>query len=238
MQNKPVVYSWIFARGGSKGLPRKNVMPLAGKPLIAHAIEIGLRSELIDGVFVSTDDLEIARVAREYGAKVPFMRPALLASDQAPERLAWRHAVEWIEQSGLPAMDAMVSLPPTSPLRTVEEVNRGIERFWEGCWDTVLAVSRSDRHPSFNVVNIAKDGTVGLVNPPESRAARRQDFDPVYDIATAFYITSPGFVMQTDSIWEGRVGAVEIPVEHAVDIDGKLDFEFAEFLYAKRNAEQ
>lgn len=238
MQHKPVTYAWIFARGGSKGLPRKNILPLAGKPLIAYAIEIGLQSELIDKVFVSTEDLEIADVARQYGAEVPFIRPASLAEDTAPERLAWRHAVEWVEQSSLPPMNTMVSLPPTSPLRTVEEVNRGIERFSEGCWDTVLAVSPSDRHPSFNVVNIAKNGTVGLVNPPKNRTARRQDCDPVYDIATAFYITSPGFVMQTDSIWEGRVGAVEIPVEHAVDIDGKLDFEFAEFLYAKRDAEK
>ena len=237
MQKKPIVYAWIFARGGSKGLPRKNVMPLAGMPLIAHAIESGLRSEWIDKVFVSTDDPEIADVAREYGAEVPFLRPSALASDQAPERLAWRHAVEWVDQSGLPAMDIMVSLPPTSPLRTIEEVNRGIEQFMDGGGDTIIAVSRSDRHPSFNVVNVAGDGRVSLVNPPESKGARRQDFDPVYDIATAFYITSPEFVMRTDSFWDGRVGAVEIPVEHAVDIDGELDFEFDEFLLHRKQAE-
>ena len=238
MQGKQVVYAWIFARGGSKGLPRKNSLPLAGKPLIAHAIDTGMQSELIDKVFVSTDDPEIAEVARQYGAEVPFLRPAELASDQAPERLAWRHAVEWVKQSDLPAMDVMVSLPPTSPLRTVNEVNQGIARFLEGGWDTVLAVSRSERHPSFNVVNMAGDGAVGLVNPPEKRGARRQDFDPVYDIATAFYITSPDFVMSTDSFWDGRVGAVEIPVEHAVDIDSQLDFEFAEFLLKREQVER
>ena len=238
MQKKPVAYAWVFARGGSKGLPRKNIMPLAGRPLIAHAIEVGLRSELIDKVFVSTDDPEIADVAREYGAEVPFIRPADLASDQAPERLAWRHAVEWVAQSGLPSMDIMVSLPPTSPLRTVEEVDQGIARFNEGGWDTVISVSRSERHPSFNVVNMVADGNVELVIPLDGRAARRQDFDSVYDIATAFYVTSPAFVMRTDSFWEGRVGAVEIPVEHAVDIDGKLDFEFAEFLLQRKKAER
>lgn len=237
MQTKPIVYAWIFARGGSKGLPRKNIMPLAGKPLIAHAIDTGLQSELIDTIFVSTDDAEIAEVAREYGAEVPFERPAFLASDQASERMAWRHAVEWVEQSGLAPMEVMVSLPPTSPLRTVEEVNKGIERFITESWDTVIAVSRSERHPSFNVVNMADDGLVGLVNPPQNRGARRQDFDPVYDIATAFYITSPNFVMRTDSFWEGHVGAVEIPVEHAVDIDGTLDFKFAEFLLQQKMVE-
>lgn len=237
MQTKPIVYAWIFARGGSKGLPRKNIMPLAGKPLIAHAIDTGLQSEWIDKIFVSTDDPEIAEIAREYGAEVPFVRPVSLASDQAPERLAWRHAAEWVEQSGLPPMEVMVSLPPTSPLRTVEELDQGIERFMEGAWDTVIAVSRSERHPSFNVVNMTDDGGVGLVNPPQSRGARRQDFDPVYDISTAFYITSPEFVMCTDSFWDGRVGAVEIPIEHAVDIDGELDFKFAEFLLQQKKVE-
>jgi CMP-N-acetylneuraminic acid synthetase len=234
MQNKPVVYAWIFARGGSKGLPRKNIMPLAGKPLIAYAIETGLRSELIDRVFVSTDDQEIAEVSLKYGAEVPFLRPAELASDGAPERLAWRHAAEWVEQSGLPPMEVMASLPPTSPLRTVEEVNQGIGHFFSGAGETVIAVSRSERHPSFNVANLLDDGSVKLVNPPQTKGARRQDFAPVYDIATAFYVTSPGFVMRTDSFWEGRVAAVEIPVEHAVDIDSELDFAFAEFLIRRQ----
>lgn len=237
MQDKPVVYAWIFARGGSKGLPGKNIRILDGRPLIAHAIELGKKSNLIQKVFVSTDDPEIADVAREYGAEVPFIRPASLADDKSPERVAWRHAIEWLQTSGLPAMDTMVSLPCTSPLRTVEEVDQGIEYFIEGAWDTVLAVSRSDRHPSFNVVNMKDDGAVGLFKAPRDIFARRQDFEPVYDIATAFYISSPAFVLTADSIWEGRVGAVEIPAEHAVDIDGKLDFEFAEFLYAKRRVE-
>jgi CMP-N-acetylneuraminic acid synthetase len=234
MQKKPVVYAWIFARGGSKGLPRKNVMPLDGKPLIAYAIETGLQSELIDKVFVSTDDSEIADVAREYGADVPFVRPDALAEDHSPERLAWRHAVEWVKTSGLPAMDVMVSLPPTAPLRTVAEVDRGINQFTAGGWDTVISVSKSNRHPSFNVVHVNGAGAVQLVMPLENKAARRQDFDPVYDIATAFYVTSPGFVLRTDSFWDGRVGAVEIPAAHAVDIDDALDFEFAEFLLRKQ----
>jgi N-acylneuraminate cytidylyltransferase len=237
-EKHPIVYAWIFARGGSKGLPRKNVRKLGGRPLIAHAIETGMRLERIAKVFVSTDDCEIAEAARGYGAEVPFIRPAHLADDRSPERAAWRHAIEWLEASGLPAMDVLVSLPCTSPLRTVDEVSRGIERFLEGGWDTVLAVSRSNRHPSFNMVNMAENGMIRLFDTPPNILARRQDFKPVYDIATAFYISSPRFIMQADSIWEGSVGAVEIPAEHAIDIDGELDFDFAEFLYAKREAVQ
>lgn len=229
-QKKPVVYAWIFARGGSKGLLRKNVRMLGDKPLIAHAIELGLKSDLIDQVFVSTDDVEIAEVSEKYGARVPFMRPAELASDQAAERLAWRHAIEWVKKSGLPDMNVMVSLPPTSPLRTVEEVDMGIKLFCEGEADTVFAVSRSDRHPSFNMVNIKNDGTVALVLPLAKSGARRQDFPPVYNISTAFYVTSPEFVMKTDSLWAGVTRAIEIPAAHAVDIDSLMDFQLAEIL--------
>lgn len=234
MEEKPVIYAWIFARGGSKGLPRKNIKILNGRPLIAYAAEVGLQSKWIDKVFLSTDDAEIAEVARAYGIEVPFMRPAELASDHAPERLTWKHAVEWTRQSTIPAMDVMVSLPCTSPLRTVREVDRGIEKFLSGGCDTVISVSRSAHHPSFNVVTMQEDGAVCLVHPPDQLKARRQDFKPVYDINTAFYITAPEFVMQTDSIWEGRVAAIEIPVEHAVDIDGELDFAFAEFLLQRK----
>ncbi len=236
LQQKPVIYAWIFARGGSKGLPRKNILTLGGRPLIAHAIDIGLQSELIDKVFVSTDDDEIAEVAKMHGAEVPFLRPTALATDQAPERLAWRHAVKWIKNSVLPDMDVMVSLPTTSPLRTLAEVNNGIELFLSGGWDTVISVSHSCRHPSFNMVTIADDCSAGLVNPPDHAKARRQDFEPVYDISTAFYVTAPDFVLRTDSIWDGRVGAVEIPAEHAVDIDTELDFEFTKFLLEYRQS--
>ena len=227
---KPVVYAWIFARGGSKGLPRKNLRALMGKPLIAYAIEAGRQSNLIDRVFVSTDDVEIAEVAKQYGAEVPFMRPAALASDQAAERLAWRHAIEWTRNSGLPPMEVMVSLPPTSPLRTVAEIEQGIQRFCEGGADTVIAVSRSDRHPAFNMVNMKNDGTVALVLPRPEKGTRRQDFPPVYNISTAFYVTAPEFVLKTDSFWDGATGAIEIPAAHAVDIDSGLDFQLAELL--------
>ncbi len=237
MEQGPVVYGWIFARGGSKGLPGKNIRMLGDYPLIAHAIRTAQESKWIRRIFLSTDDDEIAEVARDYGAEVPFLRPPELASDDAPERLAWRHAVNWVSESNLPKMDIMVSLSPTSPLRTADEVDQGIRQFLKGGADTVVAVSRSNRHPSFNVVHFEHDGMVRLVNPPPRPGARRQDFPPVFDISTAFYITTPSFVLDSDSYWAGRVGAIEIPVEHAIDIDEQIDFDFAEFLIQKRAAE-
>ena len=234
MQKKPIIYAWIFARGGSQGLPGKNIRILHGKPLIAHAIETALESKYIDKVFVSTDDPAIINTARKYGAEAPFVRPAELASNSAPERLAWRHAVEWVERSELPNMEVMVSLPPTAPLRTAAEVDRGIETFLAGGWDTVLSICATDRHPSFNVVRLAEDGSAELAVPLKTKVTRRQDCSPLYDITTAFYVTAPSFVLAEDSFWNGRIGAVEIPAAHAVDIDTLLDFEFTEFLMKKR----
>jgi N-acylneuraminate cytidylyltransferase len=235
MQNKPIVYAWIFARGGSVGLPGKNIKMLNGKPLIAHAIQTALESKYIDQVFVSTDDSAIAEVARNYGAEVPFFRPDKFASNRVPERLAWRHAVEWVENAGLPKMEVMVSLPPTAPLRTAEEVDCGIETFISGEWDTVISVCQTNRHPSFNVVRIAENGSAELAAPLKTEVTRRQDCQPLYDITTAFYVTSPAFVLREDSFWNGRTGAVEIAEEHAVDIDTMLDFEFTEFLMKKKD---
>jgi CMP-N-acetylneuraminic acid synthetase len=235
IQLKQATHAWIFARGGSKGLPRKNLLPLDGKPLIARAVEIGHLSGLIDRVFVSTEDPAIADAAREAGAEVPFLRPADLATDQAPERLAWRHAIAWARAAGLP-FEIMVSLPPTAPLRTVDEVDAGIQRFMQGDVQTVLAVSRSDRHPAFNMVQIESDGTATLGIRSAPHVSRRQDAQPMYDISTAFYVTQPEFVMTADSIWDGKVGVVEIPAEHAVDIDTQLDYQFAEFLLHRKAA--
>ena len=235
MQNKPIVYAWIFARGGSEGLPGKNIKMLNGQPLIAYAIQTALESKYIDKVFVSTDDAAIIKIAREYGAEVPFVRPAELASSRAPERLAWRHAVEWVKESGLTEMEVMVSLPPTAPLRTAAEVDRGIETFLSGEWDTVLSICATNRHPSFNVVRLTEDGSAELAVPLKTKVTRRQDCPPLYDITTAFYVTAPAFVLAEDSFWNGRVGAVEIPEVHAVDIDTALDFEFTEFLMKKRS---
>ena len=235
MQKRPIVYAWIFARGGSQELPGKNIKMLNGQPLIAYAIQTALESKYISKVFVSTDDAAIAEVARAYGAEVPFVRPAELASNRAPEREAWRHAIKWLNTSEFPAMDVMISLPATAPLRTVDEVDCAIEHFISGPWDTVLSICRTNRHPSFNVVQLSADGAAQLAMPLETTATRRQDCQPLYDITTAFYVTSPAFVLREDSFWKGRTGTVEIPEAHAVDIDTALDFEFAEFMMKKRS---
>ena len=224
--------AFIFARGGSKGVPRKNVRHLGGKPLIAHAIEIGLAAPSLGDVVVSTDDEEIADVARAFGARVPFMRPAALASDTASEWDAWRHALDWVENSDGP-IDAMVSLPTTAPFRAIEDVESCIDALRRsGETAAVITVTPSERNPDFTLVTLAADGAASLVIPPQREAARRQDAPPVFDITTVAYAVRPAHVRNAAGLFDGIVRAVEVPRERALDIDTPYDFHVAQLLAA------
>lgn len=222
--------AFIFARGGSKGLPGKNIRPFNGKPLIAWSIEQAKAVTRIARIIVSTDSAEIADVARKFGAEVPFIRPAELASDDSPEWLAWRHALRYLKETDGAFPDAMVSVPTTAPLRLPIDIDKCLDVFEKGESDVVITVSEARRSPYFNMVKELPDGTVGLVIPPSEAVTRRQDAPPVFDIATVAYVANPAFVMQHTGIFAGRVCAVEVPTERAMDIDTFLDFQMAEFL--------
>ena len=221
---------FIFARGGSKGFPRKNVAPFRGKPLIAHAIEAGLTARLVDRVVVSTDDEEIADAARQWGAEVPFMRPAHLASDEAPEWLAWQHALETVEQMGGAPVDLFVSIPATAPLRVAADVDACIDHFNAGDFDVVLTVTPAARNPYFNMVTLDPDGRAQLVIPPETTVHRRQSAPAVFDITTVCYVVRPAFLKTAGGLFDGRVGAVTVPYERSIDIDTATDLRVAEAL--------
>jgi len=236
MSQSPVIHAWIFARGGSKGLPGKNIKPLQGKPLIAWAIEAARRSRYITQVFVSTDSEAIAAVARQYGATVPFMRPAELATDLAPERLAWRHAIQWEQsQTVFPKMDILVAVPTTTPLRTHSDIDACIELFLEGGAETVIGVTPSDRHPSFNMVTLDANSSARVVMPLPGGFHRRQDAPSVYNITTAAYVTTPSFVQDNMVYMEGKVRACVLPSRCAIDIDSAEDFRLAESLLSKEH---
>jgi CMP-N-acetylneuraminic acid synthetase len=225
--------AFIFARGGSKGVPRKNLALLGGKPLIVHSIEAGLACPGIDHVVVSTEDAEIAEVARAAGAEVPFMRPAELASDTASEILAWRHAVETLRAQGRD-FDTMVSLPATSPLRSVEDIDAALTCFRKGDADFVISVTTAHGNPYFNMVALDETGGVSFPVRGETRYVRRQDAPTLWQITTVVYVTSPTWVLDAPSVYDGRVKAVFVPPERAVDIDTPLDLAFAEFLVSRR----
>jgi N-acylneuraminate cytidylyltransferase len=231
---KPHVIAGIFARGGSKGVPRKNIRLLAGKPLIAYAIETARASELIDRVIVSTDDAEIANVALQYGAEVPFMRPSELAQDDSPEWSAWQHAIRMLEGAeGRLRLDAFVCVPPTSPLRSVEDVDACVRMLLAGDTDMVITVRPAERSPYFNMVVLDDLSYARLVIQPQQATFRRQDVPVVYDMTTVAYAARPEFVLGANSMFQGKVKAVVVPSDRALDIDTELDFRIAEFLLGR-----
>jgi CMP-N-acetylneuraminic acid synthetase len=220
----------IFARGGSKGLPGKNIRTLGGKPLIGWSIQHAFSVNRIERIIVSTDSEQIAEVARDFGAEVPFIRPAELARDDTPEWLAWRHALNYLRDTAGKLPEAMVSVPTTAPLRIALDIENCLDEYAKGDSDIVITVTDAHRSPFFNMVKNNPDGTVGLVNQPNSTFSRRQDAPLIYDMATVCYVANPEFVMIHNSIFEGRVRAVHVPTERAIDIDNLLDFQIAESL--------
>ena len=225
----------IFARGGSKGLPGKNIHILGDKPLIAWSIQQALSIDRIDRVIVSTDSEEIAFEARKYGAEVPFMRPSELCLDDSPEWLAWRHALNYLHETTGTLPDIMISLPCTAPMRLPIDIENCLDEYEKGAADVVITVTNSHRSPYFNMVKINLDGFVDLVIPPQISINRRQDTPIVYDMTTVCYVVNPEFVMNHNSIFEGKVKAVNVPTERAIDIDSLLDFQIAESLLKIRN---
>lgn len=222
--------AFIFARGGSKGLPGKNIRLLGGKPLIAWSIEHAQAVKRIERVIVSTDSEEIAAIARQYGAEVPFIRPSELAQDNSPEWLAWRHALNYVLESAGSLPEAMVSIPTTAPLRQPIDIENCLDEYTKGDADIIITTTKAHRSPYFNMIKKNADGTVELVISPQTAIARRQDSPTTYDMATVCYVANPEFVMNYQAIFEGRVKAVEIPSERSIDIDTLFDFQMAEYL--------
>ena len=225
----------IFARGGSKGLPGKNIRILGGKPLIAWSIEHAKAIGRIDRIIVSTDSSEIAQVALEYGAEVPFMRPSDLAQDDSPEWLSWKHALNFLESETGALPEIMVSIPTTAPLRLPEDIENCLDEYQKGETDVVFAVTDSHRNPFFNMVVRHGDGTVSIVNKLLSPITRRQDSPIVFDMTTVCFVLKPKFVLAHNSMFEGIVKAIDVPAERAIDIDTPLDFHIAESILRARS---
>lgn len=226
------VIAAVFARGGSKGVPGKNLREFAGRPLVTHAVEQALACGAVDRVIVSTDSEEIAAAARAAGAEIPWLRPDELATDTAREWDAWQHLLRWLDSVGeLP--DHLLVVPCTAPLRTVEDLDRCVGAAEADTnADIVLTVTPAHRNPWFNMVQL-DDGIASLVIEPAQRLHRRQDAPEVFDVGTVAFVARPRFVLGAGSIYDGRVRAVTVPIGRSLDIDTELDLAFAEFLHER-----
>ncbi len=233
------IWATVFARGGSKGLPGKNLKVLGGLPLVAHSIRVGLEIPRVAGVLCSTDSEEIRAVAEQHGATAPFLRPAELAEDDSPEWLSWKHLAQHLIEAGASPEDLLVSLPATAPLRTLADVESAIVKHRTSGADVVVSYTPAVRSPWFNMVTEAADGFLRVViETGGDDITRRQDAPKVFDLATVVYVTTLGFVLGVDSLFEGTVAGVEVPAERAIDIDTQLDFDIAEFLHERRTGHE
>lgn len=219
----------ICARGGSLGVPRKNVLPLEGKPLIGWTIEQALAAPSIDAVYVSTDDDEIASVARRFGAEVPYRRPAVLSGPTAPKIPAIQDLVETIERSDT-LVERIVDLDPTSPLRTVGDIEAAIALL-DSETDVVITGYKAEKNPYFNMVERKPDGNIDLVMAG-SGVTSRQTAPPVFSMNASIYVWHRSTL--DVGLWGGRTRLYEMPRERSVDIDSELDFVLVQMLMRQR----
>lgn len=232
----------IPARGGSKGVPRKNIRLVAGQPLISWTIEAAKACPQLDRIIVSTDDEEIARVAREHGAEVPFLRPSELAQDHTSGIAPVHHAASWLAEQQNYHPDRILMLQSTSPFRPPSLIDDAINLMRDKNCDYVLALAPVKKHPYW-----MKTITNGWVRPFLDIAevhTRRQDLPPAYAISGSLYAwTHNALARRREGVCSGatqfpdeKVGAVMIDGIYAVDIDTELDIKLAEFLAADYRA--
>lgn len=220
------VLGLIPARGGSKGVPRKNIRELAGIPLITHSIQAARDATAIDSVVVSTDDGEIAEVAESHGARVPFMRPSELATDEAPTAPVITHALETLHDAG-EAYDSFVLLQPTSPLRTATDIDEAYSLYNDSESDSVISV-----YPTYDTRwKYTPEGAKKLNYTDADK--RRQDRDPEYVINGAIYVTDVKQFFQTEETITGTTKMYEMTERESVDIDTPFDLWLAEQILTK-----
>lgn len=221
----------IPARGGSKGLLRKNILPLAGIPLVAHSILAAREAASIGRVILSTEDLEIAQVGRNYGAEV-IHRPEGLATDQVQLHDVVTHVLNTLRETDeLP--QHFILLQPTSPLRTALHIDEAAACYFSGTASSVVSVSRCGHHPMKTTV--IENGFLQALLSPRYLEMRRQDLPEVYDTNGALYITSSLLFLEKRTFFVPPVMPYFMERTDSVDIDTELDLLFAEYLLARRN---
>lgn len=213
------VLALIPARGGSKGLPGKNLLPVAGRPLLAWSVDAARASRCVDRVVLSSDDDAIMAAARACGCDVPFVRPAALASDTAPTIDVVMHALD-----ALPGYGLIVLLQPTSPQRTASDIDAACERLSASGAPACVSVNLVDQSPYWMYRLGAGQGLVPVIEPPPG-VTRRQDLPPVYALNGAIYVADTAWLRQTRTFVTRETVAHVMPADRSIDIDTIADFE-------------
>lgn len=222
---KPSILAVIPARGGSKGVPRKNIRDLAGKPLIAWTIEAGKQSTFIDRLILTSEDPEIIEVAKQFGCEVPFVRPMALAADSTPGIDPILHALEQCK-----GYDYVVLLQPTSPLRTAADIDAAIELMLEKNADFCVSVTEPEASPYW-MYNLDDEGKLKPLLEQEKFAVRRQDLPKAFALNGAVYIARTDKLKETKSFLTDKTVAYVMPRERSFDIDTEIDFQLCTYFF-------
>ncbi len=226
---------FIPARGGSKGIPRKNLFPLFGKPLLQYTIEAAQASDFIDEIFLSSDDDEIVKFGMTFGLGCKYRRPADLAGDRAQIIDAVLDALNWLEDRG-GVYDSVVLLQPTSPLRTVADIDGALSMFLQAGAESLVSVHRMTEHP-YECIKRTGSEWRWLEKPP-SITTGRQDYDQEYDFVNgAIYIAKVDLLRRTRRfIEEGKSLLYPMDPSHGIDIDEMHQLALAEFILTRDDA--
>ncbi len=233
--DKPKILAVIPARGGSKGVPKKNIKNLAGKPLIAWTIITALDvKDLLLNIVVSTDDVEIAKIAKKYGAEVPFIRPEKLSTDESPTIPVLQHAVNYVENNNNMTFDWVLLLQPTAPLRRTIDIRNAIEIALNNSCDSVISVNQVfSTHPI-----LMKKINNNILLPyciKEKEGMRRQDYFPeAYIRNGAIYLTKRNVLMMKNSIWGDKIRPLIMEENHSTNIDNQIDYYVCEKIMKER----
>jgi N-acylneuraminate cytidylyltransferase/CMP-N,N'-diacetyllegionaminic acid synthase len=224
----------ICARGGSKGVPNKNLRSLAGRPLIAHSIEQARATRLFETVAVSSDHAEILRVALEAGADIAVERPAELATDAAPKVPAIRHCVGVAEERTRSRFDVVVDLDATSPLRTPDDIRAAVRELEAGDAQNLVSGTPARHSPYFNLVELDERGRVRLAKQAPGAVGRRQDSPACFDLNASIYVWRRDALMNgADSAIGPDTALYVMPQERSFDIDSEVDFRIVDMLMAR-----
>jgi CMP-N,N'-diacetyllegionaminic acid synthase len=224
----------ILARGGSKGLPGKNLRLLAGKSLIAHAIEQAREADVFDAIGVSSDSMDILDAARSLGIEHLILRPAEMATDQASKLPAIQHCVRSVEAQTKQSYATIVDLGVATPLRSASDIRGAVSMFESrGRPSIVVSATRARSSPYFNMVELNSDGTAALSKQPPARVERRQDGPVVFELNGAIYVWRRDALLDAPAVFYPDTMIYEMPHERSVDIDSAIDFAVAEFLIGR-----
>lgn len=224
----------IGARGGSKGIPKKNLTDLAGKPLIYYTFAEARKSTLLDRIVLTTDDEEIANLARSCGVDAPFLRPAHLATDTAVMSDVIQHALDWLKNEQQYVPDAILLLQPTSPLREARHIDEALTLFATTQADSVIGLSEPQEHP-WDMVYLEDDSVRFALNKYES-LTNRQEYRTFYYINGAIYITRLQMFLDHRNFWGGKVVPYYMDVLASIDVDTESDLIIADCLMRRRRS--